>query len=69
MQDAESGEQRVFDIKHNGNELSDHRENLQQEMLESGVNLINLEVGADCVEALTGFFHARQRRAIDETGG
>lgn len=67
MQDAETGVQRVVDLK--SQDSSGHLPQLQQQMLESGVNLLNLPVGADCVDALAGFFHARQRQEIDETGG
>lgn len=66
MEDSESGEQRVIDLKVND---GNREEILRQQMLESGVNLMELEEGADCVEALAGFFHSRQRRVIDETGG
>jgi hypothetical protein len=38
-------------------------------MLESGINLMEIAEGEDCVEALSGFFHVRQRRVADETGG
>ncbi|MDB4345808.1 DUF58 domain-containing protein [bacterium] len=68
MEDAETGTQRVVDLKALESEAN-HEQRLQQQMLESGVNLLNLPVGADCVEALAGFFHARQRQEIDETGG
>ena len=67
MQDAETGVQRVVDLK--SQDSGGHLPQLQQQMLESGVNLLNLPVGADCVDALAGFFHARQRQEIDETGG
>ncbi len=66
MEDAESGEQRVIDLKANP---QNRGHALRQQMLESGVSLMELEDGADCVEALAGFFHSRQRRVIDETGG
>jgi len=66
MEDAESGVQRVIDLKAND---GNRDQELRRQMLESGVNLMELEDGADCVEVLAGFFHARQRRVIDETGG
>ncbi len=66
MEDAESGGQRVIDLKANPGKRGLA---LQQQMLKAGVNLMELAAGADCVEALAGFFHARQRRVIDETGG
>lgn len=69
MQDAESDEQRIVDLGRGGADHSTHRARLKQSMLETGVNLLDLEVGSDCVEALAGFFHERQRRQVDETGG
>ncbi len=69
MEDSETGVQRVVDLKTDNATGSGHTQRLQQEMLESGVNLLNLTVGEDCVEALAGFFHARQRLEVDETGG
>ena len=69
MEDAESGEQRVIDLKPRGDSMPDHGQRLREEMLGSGVSLLDLEVGGDCVQALAGFFHARQRLASIETGG
>ena len=69
MQDAESGEQRVVDLGRDGTQSAGHAERLTQAMLESGVNLLNLPVGGDCVGALAGFFDARQRQQMAETGG
>jgi uncharacterized protein (DUF58 family) len=69
MQDSESDEQRIVDLGRGGADASSHRARLKQSMLESGVDLLELEVGGDCVQALAGFFHERQRRQVDETGG
>lgn len=69
MEDAESGQQRIIDLKAQPNSGHSHVAQLQRAMLESRVNLLNLEVGDDCVEALAGFFQQRQRKIIDETGG
>ena len=69
IEDSESGNQRVVDLKESRTLSSERAIQLRQQMLESGVHLLNLEVGADCVEALTGFFHARQRITLSETGG
>jgi hypothetical protein len=38
-------------------------------MLKAGVNLMQIESGSDCVDALTAYLHECQRREIDETGG
>lgn len=69
MEDAETGDQRVVDLRPQDMEAPAHSKVLKQDMVEAGVNLLNLKVGDDCVEALAGFFHERQRHAIDETGG
>jgi uncharacterized protein (DUF58 family) len=69
MRDSETDEQRVVDLGRGGSEASAHCARLKQTLLSLGVNLLNLEVGGDCVEALAGFFHERQRRQVDETGG
>lgn len=68
IEDAESAQQLVVDLKAAEGSI-EHSNQLKQEMLESGVNLLEIEVGADCVEALAGFFHARHRKEVDETGG
>jgi len=69
MQDAESGAQRVVDLGRNQSLREGHSEQLKQTMLEMDVNLLDLAVGADCVEALAGFFQQRQRRQLNESGG
>ncbi len=69
MEDSESGEQRVIQIHKRDTASTEHGRQLQHIMMESGINLLNMAPGDDCVEALAGFFHARQRQEIDETGG
>jgi uncharacterized protein (DUF58 family) len=69
MEDSESGQQRIIDLKAQRKNGHSHAEQLKREMLESGVNLLNLEVGDDCVEALAGFFQQRHRQMADVTGG
>ena len=69
LEDAESGELRCIDLASLDSEAEAHHLVLQEEMLESGVNLLELEAGEDCVAALAGFFRSRQRRVADETGG
>ncbi|MEO0510775.1 MAG: DUF58 domain-containing protein [Verrucomicrobiota bacterium] len=68
MDDSETGTQRVVDLKASENDAG-HFKSLERQMLDSGVHLLNLPVGGDCVDALAGFFYARQREEIDETGG
>ena len=69
IRDAETNRRRVVDLKKAVNTGDSHHETLQEEMLESGINLMEIAEGEDCVEALSGFFHVRQRRVADETGG
>ncbi len=69
MQDAESGVQQIIDLGQNTSKAPSHSEQLKQTMLESGVNLLDIAVGEDCVEALAGFFHERQQRQLNESGG
>jgi len=69
IEDAESGQQCVIDLKAQQKTESNHTEQLQREMLDAGVSLLSLEVGDDCVEALAGFFHQRQRKTDAATGG
>jgi len=69
MQDTESEAQAIVDLGRGGSSASGQTELLKQSMLELGVNLLELDVGGNCVEALAGFFHARQRQLVSETGG
>ncbi|WPJ95674.1 DUF58 domain-containing protein [Coraliomargarita algicola] len=69
MEDAESGQQRIVDLKAQQSAGQAHSQQLEREMLESGVNLLSLQVGEDCVQALAGFFQQRQRESADVTGG
>ncbi|TWU38220.1 DUF58 domain-containing protein [Novipirellula artificiosorum] len=69
LQDAESGENRHIDLRKHHCRDQSHHLTLQEEMLQSGVDLMEIAVGEDCVTALTSFFRSRQRRVADETGG
>ena len=69
IHDAETNSRRIIDLKKAVNTGDSYHETLQEEMLESGINLMEIAEGEDCVEALSGFFHVRQRRVADETGG
>ncbi|MGB0743909.1 MAG: DUF58 domain-containing protein [Opitutales bacterium] len=69
MEDSESGQQQVIDLKAQRESGYSHAEQLQRELQESGVNFLNLEVGDNCVEALAGFFQLRKQKSINETGG
>lgn len=67
MEDSETGEQQVADIRQDTTPEQNTR--LREEMLTSSVSLLDLEVHQDCVEALTSFFHTRQRQSTTHTGG
>ena len=69
MRDTETGVQRFVDLRNNHAQVLPHHLNLQEEMLQSGISLMEVAVGEDCVTALAGFFRSRQRRVADETGG
>jgi uncharacterized protein (DUF58 family) len=69
VEDAETHESRYIDLKRIDPQEITYHDKLQEEMIESGVNLLEVAVGADCVSALAGFFRARMRRVADETGG
>ncbi|MEM9280395.1 MAG: DUF58 domain-containing protein [Verrucomicrobiota bacterium] len=69
LHDAETRDRRIIDLKKSRHTSGHHRETLQEEMLESGIQLMEISEGEDCVEALSGFFKLRQRRVADETGG
>lgn len=69
IEDSESGHQRIIDLKAQRKGEDFHTAQLQRDMLESGIDLLHLEVGHDCVEALAGFFQRRQRKTAGEHGG
>ena len=69
IEDAETGQQQVIDSAHQYTQQAAEQAQLKEEMLKVGVNLLQIEIGADCVDALTYYFHQRQRRETDETGG
>ena len=69
MQDAESGEIRYADLNRRRADEEEHHEILQDELMQSGISLLEITTGEDCVSALAGFFRSRQRRLADETGG
>ena len=69
IQDAELGTHRFVDLRRRHHRDQQHQVIFQEEMLQSGVDLMEIAVGEDCVAALTSFFHSRQRRVAAETGG
>lgn len=69
MEDAETGEQRVIDLKALDSETESTAQAVKQELMESGVGVLNIEAGEDCIEALTAFFRERQQMGLNETGG
>jgi uncharacterized protein (DUF58 family) len=69
IHDAENNERRIIDLKKVANDGSAYYESLQEEMLESGISLMEIAEGEDCIEALSSFFHLRQRRVTKEIRG
>lgn len=69
IHDAENNERRIIDLKKVANDGSAYHESLQEEMLESGISLMEIAEGEDCIEALSSFFHLRQRRVTKEIRG
>ena len=69
IEDAETGHQEVTDSTYQNTQYAAQEVQLREEMLKAGVNLMQIESGSDCVDALTAYFHERQRREVDETGG
>lgn len=71
IRDAEDGRERVLDFRavHAGRAGAPRREILQEQLMARGVDLLETAVGEDAVSALLDFFHSRQRRVAEETGG
>lgn len=69
IEDAETGQQQVIDSARQNTQRVAQQVQFREEMLKAGVNLMQIESGSDCVDALTAYLHERQRREIDETGG
>jgi hypothetical protein len=69
IEDAETDQQQVIDSAHQNSQQAAQQAQLKMEMLQAGINLMQIESGSDCVDALTAYFHERRRREIDETGG
>ena len=69
IEDAETDQQQVIDYAHQNKQQAAQQARLKKEMLQAGINLMQIESGSDCVDALTAYFHERRRHEIDETGG
>lgn len=69
IRDAESQEERIVDFVASAQGRNPRIDHLREQMLDCGVDLIELLAGEDCVAVLAGFFKARQRLAAVETGG
>ncbi|MEM9399929.1 MAG: DUF58 domain-containing protein [Verrucomicrobiota bacterium] len=69
IQDAENRAEQIVDLNDSSHQSDAHQNDLRNDLLNHGVNLMELEVGEDCVNALNMFFRSRQRRIEDETGG
>ncbi len=72
--DSESGEERLCDFNRNlqsdfADSFASHRKEIKDEFMSVNADMIELDTGSDCVEALTIFFRNRLRRIYDESGG
>ena len=68
IEDAETGQQQVIDSAHQYTQQALQQTQLKEDVLMAGVNLMQIEIGADCVDALTAYFHQRQHRETDKPG-
>ena len=69
IHDTETSERQLVDLRQSWEESDGHHRKLQESLLDCGIDLMELVVGEDCVDALSGFFRTRQRRVADKTGG
>ncbi len=69
IRDSESGELRVVDFDTGKGGVNPKNAVIREQMLDCGVDLIDLKVGDDCVSVLAGFFKSRQRMIAGESGG
>ncbi len=69
IRDAESGELRVVDFDTGKRGSNPKNIAIKEQMLDCGVDLIDMKVGDDCVSVLAGFFKSRQRMIAGESGG
>ncbi|MBK1792552.1 DUF58 domain-containing protein [Persicirhabdus sediminis] len=69
ISDSETGAQATVDLSQVKENHRQRLEKIRNEMMESGVDLMEVMHGEDCVKALISFFNSRQRRVADETGG
>jgi uncharacterized protein (DUF58 family) len=69
IEDSETGKTAVVDFRKTEKGPPARLLALREQMLECGVDLMELATGEDCVSVLTAFFRARQRLLADETGG
>ncbi|MEO0795509.1 MAG: DUF58 domain-containing protein [Verrucomicrobiota bacterium] len=67
--DSETGEREVIELRRGKGSDQQHRKQIRDLMMSAGVDHLEVEAGSDVVEALAQFFHAQQRKAVDETGG
>jgi len=71
LRDAESDEEAVVDFRSTptGDGSESRRDQLREQLVARGVDLLESSVGEDAVSALLDFFHSRQRRIAEESGG
>ncbi|MGC6455225.1 MAG: DUF58 domain-containing protein [Coraliomargaritaceae bacterium] len=70
VEDSESGRQTIVDTKSwKSDSIRSHMTQVNDTLNNCGVHTIQITEDADCVEALAGFFRARQQETKNESGG
>ncbi len=69
IRDAETDATRIVDFDTGAGKGNPKNIHLRKQMLDCGVDLIDLKVGDDCVAVLVEFFKSRQRMIAGESGG
>ena len=64
IRDVETDSSRVIDLKDTKTKATPHHEILRDEMLEAGINLMEITPEEDCAEALISFFRSRQQELL-----
>jgi uncharacterized protein (DUF58 family) len=69
IRDAEDGSEKILDFRAPKESGSPRRDTLRESLTNCGVDLMELRLDEDPVTVLLDFFHTRQRRLADESGG
>ena len=64
MRDAETGQSRYVDLRSVLERKQFHQLDLRENLLQSGIGLMEVAVDEDCVSALAGYFRSRLRYCL-----